>query len=104
MAARLDAVVMTDELGPGHAKPAPTGFRVACRLLGVAAEGAVYVANDPRKDFAGARAAGLRTIRTGLLPDEGGPSPIRAVDGEDADESSPARSREAVDLALGSAR
>jgi carbamoyl-phosphate synthase large subunit len=68
----FDAVVMTDELGPGHAKPSPAGFRVACRLIGVPPADAVYVANDARKDFRGAREAGLATIRFGTAPDEGG--------------------------------
>lgn len=72
VARRLDAVVMTDELGHEYAKPSPVPFRVACRLLGVDPGDAVYVGNDPRKDFAGAKQAGLWTIRTGLLPDDGG--------------------------------
>jgi putative hydrolase of the HAD superfamily len=85
VARRLDVVVMTDELGPGCAKPSPVPFRVACRILGVDSGRAVYVANDPRKDFAGARAAGLATIRTGLLPDEGGTATRAMRDDVDAD-------------------
>lgn len=103
VARRVDAVVMTDELGPRHAKPAPTGFLVACRLLDVEPEAAVYVANDPRKDFAGARAAGLVTIRAGLLPDEGGSVAVRPEDGDDAD-SVRASFAEAVQLILGGQR
>ena len=72
IAKMLDVVIMTDELGPGHAKPSPVGFRVACRLLDVDPHRTVYVANDPRKDFVGAREAGLHTIQAGRLPDEGG--------------------------------
>jgi putative hydrolase of the HAD superfamily len=72
IAKMLDVVIMTDELGPGHAKPSPVGFRVACRLLDADPRRAVYVANDPRKDFVGARKAGLRTIQAGRPPDEGG--------------------------------
>ena len=69
---RLDAVVLTDELGAAYAKPSPVAFRVACLLLEAEPARAVYVGNDPRKDFAGAREAGLRTIRTGRSPDLGG--------------------------------
>ena len=72
LAGRFSAVVMTDELGPGHSKPSPDGFRLACGVLGVQPDDAVYVANDARKDFRGARTAGLATIRFGLQPDEGG--------------------------------
>ena len=39
-----------------------------------------YVANDPRKDFVGARDAGLRTIRVGHVPDEGGCQTWRTFD------------------------
>jgi putative hydrolase of the HAD superfamily len=103
VARRLDVVVMTGELGDRHAKPAPTGFLVACRLLDVEPATAVYVANDPRKDFGGARRAGLRTIRSGLLPDEGGPVAVRADDRDDADRRG-ATFAEAVELILGGER
>jgi putative hydrolase of the HAD superfamily len=82
---RLDVVVMTDELGPGLAKPSPVPFRVACRLLGVSTRDSVYVGNDPRKDFRGARAAGMSTIRTGPVPDEGGNVEIAIGGVDDAD-------------------
>src|SRR5262245_10324231 len=81
----IDVVVMTDELGQGHAKPAPTAFRVACRLLGVEPGDAIYVANDPRKDFKGAREAGLRTVRFGAMPDEGAVMDRSFADADDAD-------------------
>ncbi|HEX5240546.1 MAG TPA: HAD family hydrolase, partial [Candidatus Limnocylindrales bacterium] len=68
----FDAVILTDELAPAARKPLPTAFRVAGRLLGVQPERAVYVGNDPGKDFAGARTAGLATIRVGQPPAFGG--------------------------------
>lgn len=73
LASRFEAVVLTDELGPGHRKPSAVPFRVACRILDVPPAATAYVGNDPRKDFSGAREAGLLTIRMGRLPDEGGP-------------------------------
>ena len=85
VARRLDVVVMTDEIGAGFAKPSPVPFRIACRILGVEPGQAAYVANDPRKDFAGAREAGLATIRTGPLPDEGGTMTHGSRDDVDAD-------------------
>ena len=85
LAGRLDVVVITDELGPGLAKPSPVGFRVACLLLGVLPAEAAYVGNDPRKDFVGARAAGLATIRSGRVPDEGGGRLIGIDAASDAD-------------------
>jgi putative hydrolase of the HAD superfamily len=83
--ALLDLVVLTEDLGPGHAKPSPVPFQVACRLLDVAPSATIYVGNDPRKDFVGARSAGLRTIRIGPLPDEGGPTAITVETSQDAD-------------------
>jgi len=81
----FDVVVMTDELGREHAKPSPVPFRVACRILDVQPGRTAYVANDPRKDFQGAREAGLATIRMGPLPDEGGAVDIAALGGDDSD-------------------
>ena len=81
----LDVVVMTDELGREHAKPSPVPFRVACRILDVQPGRTAYVANDPRKDFRGAREAGLLTIRLGGLPDEGGSVDITWTPDDDSD-------------------
>jgi putative hydrolase of the HAD superfamily len=85
VAALFETVVMTDELGSGLAKPSPVPFRVACRLLDIPPADAVYVGNDPRKDFRGARAAGLSTIRAGRVPDEGGGRAIAFDPADDAD-------------------
>lgn len=86
---RFAVIVPTGELGDGAAKPSPLGFQVALRLLGLPARRAgeaVYVANDSGKDFAGARAAGLRTVRVRDLPDVGGPgTPASPDQADDAD-------------------
>jgi FMN phosphatase YigB (HAD superfamily) len=60
-------------------------FLVAFRRLDVPPSATIYVGNDPRKDFVGARSAGLRTIRIGPLPDEGGPTAITVETSQDAD-------------------
>lgn len=85
IADRFDVVVMTDELGQAYAKPSPVPFRVACRLLDVPPSLTTYVGNDPRKDFRGARDAGLHTIRLGQLPDEGDTMAVEVGAGDDAD-------------------
>ena len=85
LAGAMDVVVLTDELGVGRAKPSPVAFRVACLMLDVEPSATIYVGNDPRKDFAGAREAGLRTIRAGRLPDEGGAPATAPVGSSEAD-------------------
>jgi putative hydrolase of the HAD superfamily len=49
--------------GPSRQKPHPEAFRGALEALGVAGHEAAYVGDNPTKDFIGARALGLRTIR-----------------------------------------
>ena len=81
----LDVVVLTDELGHEHWKPSPLPFQIACAMLGVSCAEAVYVGNDPRKDFTGAKSAGLRTLRVGVPPQEGGTGVLNAGSLDDAD-------------------
>jgi putative hydrolase of the HAD superfamily len=60
----VDAVVVTGELGPDAGKPSPRGYEEILRRLGHASPGeAVYVSDNPAKDFVGARRAGMRSIR-----------------------------------------
>jgi putative hydrolase of the HAD superfamily len=60
----FDAVVVTGELGAGAGKPGPRGYEEVLRRLGGVPPGeAVYVSDNPAKDFLGARRAGLRSLR-----------------------------------------
>ena len=60
----FQAILVTDELGRDAWKPSPRGFEVLLdRLGGVRADQAVYVSDNPAKDFLGARRAGMRSIR-----------------------------------------
>ena len=65
LASRLDAVVLPAHVGA--AKPDPAPFTRALSELDCPAEAAVYVGDDPDRDDAGARAAGLRAIPVGEL-------------------------------------
>jgi putative hydrolase of the HAD superfamily len=69
----FEAVIPTSELGPGVDKRSPIGHLVALDILGVPPSSATYVGNDPRKDFVGARLAGMATVRVREMPQEGGP-------------------------------
>jgi putative hydrolase of the HAD superfamily len=54
---------VTGELGSRARKPSSRPFSAVLDLLGVAAEDAVYVADNPVKDFLGANRIGMGTIR-----------------------------------------
>lgn len=83
---RFDAVLVTGELGREHWKPSPRGFEVLLDCLGVAPDDAVYVSDNPEKDFLGARRAGLRSLRVrragGLYAEEEPPTVEHAPDAE----------------------
>ena len=59
----MGAQVFTWDDGPQLQKPHPQGYERALRALAVEAHCAAYVGDNPAKDFAGARALGLRTVR-----------------------------------------
>ncbi len=59
----FQSVVFSDAFGRQHWKPSHVPFEVALKALQVSPETAVYVGDNPAKDFLGARAAGLSTIR-----------------------------------------
>ncbi|MEZ5362446.1 MAG: HAD family hydrolase [Bryobacterales bacterium] len=63
LAALLDALVFSDELGREHWKPDPAPYWKALERLGVSPTEAVYVGDNPAKDFLGARRAGMRSVR-----------------------------------------
>lgn len=59
----FEAVVFSDQWGRPAWKPSPKPFQSVLRLLAVEADRTVYVADNPLKDFRGARQLGIRTIR-----------------------------------------
>jgi putative hydrolase of the HAD superfamily len=59
----FDAAVVTDDLAPPAWKPSSRPFFVVADQLGIATGEATYVADNPAKDFLGARRVGMRTIR-----------------------------------------
>ncbi|HEY3142448.1 MAG TPA: HAD family hydrolase [Acidimicrobiales bacterium] len=56
-------IVCTASLGPGKDKPHPAGFQQVQEELGVDGKGCVYVADNPKRDFAGPKSLGWRTVR-----------------------------------------
>ncbi|MGH8883816.1 MAG: HAD family hydrolase [Egibacteraceae bacterium] len=59
----FDSVVFSDDWGRRCWKPAPLPYRVTLERLAVQASESVYVADNPTKDFLGARRVGMRTVR-----------------------------------------
>ncbi|OLC69669.1 MAG: hypothetical protein AUH78_23060 [Gemmatimonadetes bacterium 13_1_40CM_4_69_8] len=57
------AAVFTEELGGGSAKPSAVGLLTVAARLGVSPGAAVYVGDNPCKDFLAARRAGMRAVR-----------------------------------------
>ena len=55
--------MVTAELGVGFSKPHPAAYRAAIGRLGVEAADTVYVADNPVKDFIGARSVGMASVR-----------------------------------------
>ena len=60
----VDAVVVTDELGgEAYRKPNPAAFEAICERLAVLPEEAVYVGDNPEKDFAIKQYLRIMTVR-----------------------------------------
>jgi putative hydrolase of the HAD superfamily len=59
----FDAVVFSDQLGREKWKPSPAPFELVLQKLKVAPEFSVYIGDNPRKDFFGARQLGMHTIQ-----------------------------------------
>jgi putative hydrolase of the HAD superfamily len=60
----VDATVVCDEAGRAAWKPNPHCFRLMLeRLGGIPPDRAVYVGDNPMKDFLGARRAGMASVR-----------------------------------------
>lgn len=83
----FEAVVFSESLGGQHFwKPAPAPYEECLRRLGLAAGAALYVGDNPGKDFSGARQLGMRSLRIrrpgGQHVDREAASPEDRADGE----------------------
>lgn len=76
----FSAIVTSEEVGVE--KPSPVIYRHALLLLGATAAEAVMIGDDPERDIAGARAVGIRTIRTAEFEDRetGDVGPDRVIE------------------------
>jgi putative hydrolase of the HAD superfamily len=60
---RLNAILITSELGPGFGKPSPRAFDCVSTRLQVVGSRSVYVADNPAKDFLAPNAIGWTTVQ-----------------------------------------
>lgn len=63
IADRFSATIFSDSFGRQNWKPSVVPFLAALAQLGVEANRAAYVADNPLKDFAGPRRLGMATVR-----------------------------------------
>mgnify|MGYP001162601847 FL=1 len=57
------AVIMTDELGHNNWKPSTVPFIRICQKLDIEPHEAIYIADNPQKDFKGPNQLGMSSIR-----------------------------------------
>jgi len=61
--AYFNAIVISEELGEEAYKPSTQPFKILLNRLDVEGQEAVYIADNPQKDFLGARRLGMWTVR-----------------------------------------
>ncbi len=59
----FDAVVFSDSLGRENWKPSTAPFKLVLEQLNISPQFSVYIGDNPRKDFFGARQLGMYTIQ-----------------------------------------
>lgn len=79
----VDKIIVTDEYGRDYWKPHKYSYRSMLKYFKCNPEEAVYVGDNPIKDFVGARKVGIKTIR--IVRKYGDNMKIKAEEGYDAD-------------------
>ena len=59
----FSAVVFSDQLGRENWKPSTAPFKLVLEQLNISPSASVYIGDNPRKDFLGARQLGMHTIQ-----------------------------------------
>jgi putative hydrolase of the HAD superfamily len=84
--AAFQAILVTDEIDISCRKPSPRGFQLLLEQLNVAPSSALYVGDNPLKDFRGAKQLGMATVRVrrpcGIHREAEAPGPDYAPDAE----------------------
>ena len=64
----FDSIIYTDKYGKEYWKPNVFGYKLALEEFQILPEEAVYIGDNPHKDFIGAKKIGITTVRV-LKPD-----------------------------------
>ena len=59
----FDSIIYTDEYGREYWKPDVFGYKLALKEFRVLSEEAIYIGDNPYKDFIGAKKIGIPTVR-----------------------------------------
>lgn len=59
----FDSIIYTDRYGKEYWKPSALGYKLALKNLETLPEEAIYIGDNPNKDFIGAKKIGIITIR-----------------------------------------
>ena len=76
----FDAVVFSDSLGRENWKPSTAPFKLVLEKLNIVPALSVYIGDNPRKDFFGARQLGMYTIQVKRTESEYGNLPPPGLD------------------------
>jgi putative hydrolase of the HAD superfamily len=79
----FDVIVVTDEWGRECWKPSPYPYELAVSTMGIGFSAAVYVGDNPHKDFVTAKKLGMKTVR--IIRDGGEYRDIRLAPEYEAD-------------------
>ena len=60
---KVDKIIVTDDLGREFWKPHTRAYKEMIKYFGIDGEEAIYVGDNPNKDFIGAKKVGFKTIR-----------------------------------------
>jgi putative hydrolase of the HAD superfamily len=63
LAEQVDAIVFTDDFGRENWKPSPVPFRIVLDLLSESPDRAVYIGDNPLKDFRAPKVLGMATVQ-----------------------------------------
>jgi putative hydrolase of the HAD superfamily len=68
LASYFDVIIYSDAFGRTHWKPSVIPYQAALHNLNIEARRAVYIGDNPQKDFVGAKRVGISTVWARYIP------------------------------------